>query len=104
MTKRIVFLDRLLLDGFIAEEGEEVILAISKEPLFSVKGLVKAHVEAGVPVESYIGQEDATRVVDNLLGLNLKTSGKTYRYRRGDKVIIFSHGVNEFYIVEVMEP
>jgi len=90
MTKRIVFLNALPLNAFPIDEGEEVLFSIAKESYVSLRGLIKDHARAGIPVECYIRHPSTVHVINKLFNLNLKPSSELYSYREGDKIIVVS--------------
>ncbi|RLB81443.1 MAG: hypothetical protein DRH17_09095 [Deltaproteobacteria bacterium] len=87
---RLVFLNALPLNAFPIEEGEEVLFKVVKEPLYSVKMLVKDWARAGIPIECYIRHPTTVELLNNLLNLNLKPSSELYSYREGDKIIVIT--------------
>ena len=88
MSERLVFLNAFPLNALPIQEGEEIVVTIAKEDYVSIKGLVKAYVEAGIPVECYIRHPSTVQVINKLFNLNLKPSNKLYRFRGSDKVIV----------------
>ena len=88
MPSRVVFLNALPLNAFSISEGEEVLLRVAKESYESIRGLVKDHAEAGIPMECYIRHSSTVELLNKLLGLNLKPSSGLYGYREGDKIIV----------------